>query len=202
MHDAELNRLLTQARVPARPDEYWEDFPQAVVRTLSLQRAESPRANSPPRKLSRLKVAAWITAATACLAVGFFFGLRQGERNREELSVAEARRLFSEISSLFPNQVQAVVIEEAASELVLSKAPDVGRGAPVLLRLCGPRGCRSVITRSGQRLRIAGQPSDVLVDARGNVIVAGETFIWSNRSPEQSRPGGLRIEAKPLGEIL
>jgi hypothetical protein len=86
-------------------------------------------------------------------------------------------KLYWEISGMFPNQVRAIVEDERGVHLLLSEKPNVPSSPALLVRVCEPQQCRSVITFSGQRVRLNGETVEVLADGRGDVLVVGERSI-------------------------
>ena len=98
---------------------------------------------------------------------------------------------------MFPNQLEAVVLDGSTPRLVLAEYPASGKGAPLFVRLCHGRGCQRFITYSGGRVSLNGENCEVLLNAQGNVIVTGERFAWSSGDGPASS-GGYRIEAGVL----
>ena len=202
MNDSELNDLLRRAHLPGRSDAEWQELAEDTVRA-SLNRGPdkldglAPRAHSPARSF-----VLWsLGVATACVVLGLAISHwpSRNESSRNEL--ADARKLFSELSALFPNQLEGVVFDGSTPRLVLTEKTSENRGTPIFVRLCGAHGCQRVITFSGQRVSLNGETCEVLVDARGHVIVTGEHFAWSSGDGAAAQ-GGYRIEAAPLTGVL
>jgi len=197
MNDFELERLLKSARAPDRTDDYWERFPRHV--TSGLRRAAAVE-RSDGRGFPRL--ACWMAAAAACLIVGFAVGLWRGRSSGEAAArLAVARRFYREIEALFPNQIQAIVFDQRGARLILAENPDVPDSPPLYLRVCGPRGCQSFVTFSGQKIRVNGDECEVLADVSGNVMLVGSKLFWTGPGPGLAA-GRLRIEAQALGYAL
>ncbi len=197
MNDEQLNRVLRSGRVPERSPEYWTEFPEVVVR--ALQRGGTPvvagavgesRLN-PVRRRRSIALA----LAAACVVLGVIAGFRLGRlsapRTPEGLAMS---RYLRELEALFPQQIQALVVEQGGMRLMLSDRPDVPISAPVYLRICDRDGdaarCRTVITFSGQRVRLNGDEFEVLLDAGGGVIVVARQGVWSS--------DGLRSTSLPF----
>jgi hypothetical protein len=199
MNNRRLDDLLRHAAPPSRPDDYWNDFPGAVTRALKRGR----RDDHALQQARRLKVALrWSMAfAMACLLIGVALGWNHRRVISERQDLAEARKLVSELSALFPGQLQAIVMDNGQSQVLLSETPMAGKGLPIFLRVCDEGGCERIITFSGQQVQVNGRPCDVLLDARGHVIVAGSHFVWSSES-KQSRAGGVRITGRALEGVL
>lgn len=202
MNDRELNELLQRTLVPERSEHEWKEFADDTVRRLNSTPTENIKAGRvAPRPTWRF-VATWTFAgATACAL--FVFALNHWREGRIEPrhEIADAQKLFSELSALFPNQLEAVLIDGATPRLVLAEQISPDKGTPLFVRLCGAQGCQRVITFSGQRVSLNGESCEVLVDARGHVIVTGERFVWSS-ADAAARSGGYRIEAATLSGAL
>mgnify|MGYP007062750315 CR=1 FL=1 len=195
--DDELNKLLGAAKVPERTPEYWQDFPQAVVRQLGL----------PSRRVvestTRGHLWAWgLGLATACLVLGFFAGFRRGHAaGFSAAELAQNRKIYQEVATLFPDRLQAVLLDGRGVQLVLATDAQPPGSAPLLVQICHAGKCRSFITFSGQRVALNGESFEVLSDARGNVLVVGDRLAWTSGEP-RTVAAGYRIRASALGDAL
>jgi hypothetical protein len=208
VNDSELNDLLHRARVPERPDAQWTELQEDTVRRLTdVATSGQSAANRSPDQMAALcrdaaterwgRIRWWPTligGATACVLFIFAFNHWHTGRVEPSRDLADARKLFSELNALFPNQLEAVVFDGSTPRLVLGE--QAYKGTPLFVRLCSAQGCQRVITFSGQRVPLNGESCEVLVDARGHVIVTGERFAWS--SGDGATTGGYRIEAATL----
>lgn len=200
MNDGELDRLLKSATEPGRPAEYWKDFPGKVASRL----AGRPRSQSAEGPAGSSKAAwGWFAfgagMATACFVLVFAF---QGSRERTGGDFAAAdlavmRKYLQEVEALFPNQVQAVVFEKNGPRLVIADRAEVPTMMPVYVRVCTANGCQAFLTFSGQQIRLNGEMVDVLVNARGNVLLVGSKLSWTS-GESNSRIGPMRIVARSL----
>jgi len=192
MDNSELNRLLRSAEVPARPEDYWEDFPRLI-------RSKLGRPETPPRG-SRRPVLAWALATAAtCLVIGFTLGHwhardRAGANNG---LILQNEKFVHEILSMFPNRVRAIMKDEDGLRLVLSEEENVPLSIPLWVKVCQGLKCVTLVTFSGQELSIAGQKMTVLSDASGGVILVGDQFAWDSKWPDQ-RMKDLQVQARPL----
>lgn len=197
MNNKELQRLLQQGRVPERPSDYWEAFPEKIVQALRRADHAVPR-NERPAGRPRWTLAWGAAFASVFLGIGLLVGIRLGrDANLDAQSQAELAAYLREIEALFPGQLQAIVFEKSGPRLLLSERPDVPRSAPIFVRICRNQDCRSYLTFSGQRVGVAGEEFEVLLDANGGVILLGEKAIWSSAGTRSARLP-FRIEATLL----
>ena len=173
MTNRELDELLKSAPVPQRDTEYWDAFPRRVIQGLERSSNQQSRSSSASRRAGEpaWTAALWPKAAFAvglaavCLVIGLLIGLHQGRRPPgNDLQLAEARKCYGEIELLFPNQVQALVLDATGGHLVLAAEPNVPKSAPLYVKICGTRGCQRFVTFSGQRIAVNGTFFEVLVD--------------------------------------
>jgi hypothetical protein len=194
MKSDELDKLLKTAPAPERPADYWAEFPRSVTRRLN--QARSSRFSRPTHR--RVSVLAWgLGLAAACILVGFFFGLWRGRTASEAQQVVALQKLFREVASLFPNQIQAIIIDERGPRLVLSEKPNVPLSDPLLVKICKAKSCESIITFSGQQIWVNGEVFDVLTDGAGGVILAGRKTLWTSAQPALGQ-APWHVEARPL----
>ncbi len=198
MNNAELEAILKKARAPERSGDFFEVFPQQIVR--QLKRAEGRSRRVERRWFPRL---AWGLVATACILMAFAIGHWRG---RVEIKTTAANdimqngKLIRETLAMFPNRVRAIVCDKNGFNLILSDQNDVPDSTPIYIRVCNGEQCASFVTFSGQEIAMAGREVTVLSDARGGVILTGNQFLWS--SDEQvAMDKGLKIEAKDLSQL-
>jgi hypothetical protein len=198
MNDSELKHTLKSARVPERPADYWDQFPRHVVQQLR-QEITKPA----PREHPRWTLAMWgMGFATACLVIGFGFGLWRGRHaSADNGSLAESSKLIREVAALFPNRVRAIITDSSGVRLMLSDRPDVPASTPLLVRVCEGTKCQTIITFSGQEIQVANENVEVLADARNNVLLVGDHLVWSSAAATRT-VANLKIEAKALGLVL
>jgi hypothetical protein len=197
VNDSELNEMLRDAQVPERSTEEWRRFSEDTMWMLgqSAGPLAGPSAHPP-----RLRLAWWVTGfAGACIIIGISIAHWYARRAGNE--IADARKLFGELNAVFPDRLEAVMLDSSSPRLILADKPFSNSGAPIFLRICGSRGCQRVITFSGQRVRVNGENCEVLLDARGGIIVTGDTFAWSS-AENGTRAGHYRIHAAPLSDVL
>ena len=196
--DIDLDKVLKASRIPERPTEYWQRFPQRVL--SRLKRGESAVAREPV-------TSPWfgwgLGLAAAFLAVGVVIGILAGGLFRPAPMdrLAKNRRMFREVAAMFPHRIQAILLEGNNVKLVLSDRDDVPSSPPLLVTFCRDSRCESIITFSGQQIKINGESWDVLTDSQGHVMVVGNDAVWSSNEPA-NKAGRYHIDAQPLGESL
>jgi hypothetical protein len=193
MTNDELDQLLKSAAVPLRDSASEETFPQRV--TQSLRKTPAPTESSPVT--FKLNFLIWGTGlATACLAVGFLIGFRNGVSRGKDPELADAQKYFRELQSLFPNQVRAIIFEKDAPRLLLSETPDVPASSPLFLKICSEKDCRSLVTFSGQRFQLDGEMFEILSDRQGHILLVGKNSVWSSNDPAPTKHRS--IQGQPL----
>ena len=199
MKPDELDELLKSARVPDRSGEYWENFSRDVTSRIRRQDASARGELCSPRG-ARWRVAAW---GFGLAAVFFFLGLYLGFWRGRDSGVnsgqmAEVKKYYREIEALFPNQVRAIVFDQQGPHLLLSEQADVPKSPALFLKICGPKGCESLVTFSGQSIKVNGEQFEVLADAQGKVIVVGNNRVWAGGD----NSGPIRIQSNPLETVM
>ena len=196
MDKSELDSILKKARTPQPTKEFWEEFPQQVVRQLNRVRTGNHRVER--NWFPRL---AWGFATAICILAAFAIGHWRGRVETETSSdVLANAKVVDETLAMFPNRVRAIIQDEHGLQLVLSDQPNVPMSTPLWVKICDGKQCSSLVTFSGQELEIAGQKITILADARGGIILEGSQFVWSS-SARNFAPGNLKIEAKRLRAI-
>jgi hypothetical protein len=197
MNQPELESILKKARLPEISGESLEMFPRRIV--ARIKRNDLPnraaRNFSPPL--------AWAFGLAAFVVIALTIGHWSGRMETGTIPATDSltsTKLIRETLALFPNRVRAIVQDERGLNLVLSDRDDVPVSPPLYVRICDGKNCSSVVTFSGQEIQIAGQKITVLADARGEIILTGNQFVWSDR--ERTYAGNhLKIEAKNLGAL-
>jgi hypothetical protein len=197
MNNSELNKLLQRVPPPERNADYWESFPTAVTRRL-----RSGRSSGISRPARRFPLLAWgFGLATACVLLGFVFGLWKGQDTSNAQELALLRKMYQETASVFPNQLRAIVCDDQGVHLVLAEQANVPSSPPVFIKICDGGKCRRFITFSGEQIQFNGELCDVLVDAQRHVILAGRKLVWSS-APAMAAKVPYRIEARQMEEWL
>lgn len=197
MNDTDLEKLLKSAPSPEPSAEFLERLPPRISARIHWQEDRSvERRSSTSRPWMTL---AW---ATACVAVCLLISFRVGSRQRQEPlnELLRNQKLIHEVLAMFPNQVEAIIQDENGLRLSIADKADVPNSTPLWIRVCDGGHCRSIVTFSGQTVRIAGQRVEALDDAHGGVLLVGDHFLWS--SEERDSPNHLRISAQQLDHTL
>jgi len=133
--------------------------------------------------------------AITCLLLMLRPGSKADPKSSQSASVEQ---IYREVATLFPNQVRAIVFEQAGTRLVIADEANVPSSPPYYLKICLPRGCQSVVTFSGQVIHVGGESFEVLANAQGQVMLVGNDRVWSGNTP-----GSLvRVESRQLEASL
>jgi hypothetical protein len=199
MNDSELDKILKAAKTPERSDEFWAQFPRHVTSRLHWKPAA--REGQSRHWLPRL---AWsLTALAACVLIGFFVGHWRGRSDAlAENGLLQNEKVIKEMLAMFPNRVRAVVQDDHGLHLVLSDKDDVPASTPLWVKVCDGKNCSATVTFSGQQIQVGHQDVTVLADPQGKIILAGDSFLWSNGHPMLAGNDKLKIEAKALGPLV
>ncbi|HTA31520.1 MAG TPA: hypothetical protein VK731_13595 [Candidatus Cybelea sp.] len=143
---------------------------------------------------------AWALAlAGVFVLIGFGLGFWRGRDSGINTGqLAEVKKYYREIEALFPNQVQAIAFDRQGPHLVLSEQADVPRSPALFVKVCGPKGCESFVTFSGQKIKFGGQQFEILADAEGKVIVVGDKRAWAGGNDS----GPIRVQSRPLETMM
>lgn len=190
MDEFNLDELLKSASVPEHSEGYWQSFPRRV--TDHLTKGTSADIVLPSR-------APWFLGlglAALCLVVGVIC-TRTWIKNRP-VRPENLVRLYREVTTVFPNRVRAIVIDDDGVSLDLSEKGDVPNSPPLRVQVCQSRQCRTYITFSGQQIRVGADRFDVFSDGLGHVLVVGRTLVWTSEKPTL-QTGDYHIDAEKLG---
>jgi hypothetical protein len=197
MNDSELNQLLKKARVPERTPEFWAQFPRRVTARLHWKPAATREQSV--RWFPRL---AWSLGVAACVLAGFFVGHGRGHNEAMiESGLLQNEKVIEEMLATFPNRVRGVVQDEHGLNVVLSDTDNVPVSTPLWVEICDGKHCTTMVTFSGQQIRIGQRDVTVLSDASGKIILAGDNFLWSNGEALLA-DGKMKIEAKALAPVV
>jgi hypothetical protein len=199
MKPEELDEFLKSARTPNRPAEYWDDFPRQVTTALRRGRGMDEQTERAAQRPFKQRFAWGLALAGVFVVIGFALGFWRGR----DLSInagqlAEVKKYYGEIEALFPNQVRAIAFGRQGPHLVLSERADVPRSPALFVEVCGPKGCESFVTFSGQKIEYDGEQFEVLADAQGKVIIVGDKRVWAGGTDS----GPIRVQSMPLERMM
>ncbi len=147
---------------------------------------------------------AWAAATVlVCVALGFYAQFKSTSHRAESApgaapdSFAVASKCYRELETLFPHRLQSVVFDSTGARLLLADKADVPVSRPVFVKICEAKGCEWLVTFSGQRVPVHGEPCDLLVDGRGDLLLVGKQTVWTSAQPGATADG-VRIEARFL----
>jgi len=197
MNDSELNRLLKEAGVPERSPEFWAQFPRRVTARLHWKPAATFAGSA--HWFPRL---GWALGLAACGLAVFFIGHWRGHSEAlAKNDFLQNEKVIQEMLATFPNRVRGVVQDEHGLSVVLSDTDNVPASTPLWVQICDGKHCSTMVTFSGQEIRVGQRSVTVLSDANGKIILAGDNFLWSNGQALLA-DAKLKIEAKPLTPVV
>ena len=183
MNDNDLKTMLRRMEVP-------EPTPEG--RLVALRRAQRAFAESAPEPVRWWRGRRTLLAAGTLAMCAIIIALAPARRGDTPLGdqpapwsgvVAAQQKLFRETLAVFPNELRAVVSNEAGPHVVLSEAPSVTSGEPVVLEIRKDGHTVRLATFGGERIEIRlgerQQSIEVLVSGSGEVQVVGPDFYWS-----------------------
>lgn len=173
MNNHELDALLKSVPPPARDNEYWQTFPEVVRRELPAQTRR-------PMAVMRPQWGWTIGFASACLATALLLAWKFGGAGvQREAQLRVLGQSYREAAALFPQQLQAVVLESGQFHLQLAEQPMGASAPPLFVRICKAKQCATAITFSGQEIDLLGRKFEVLADGRGGVILLSQGVVWT-----------------------
>jgi hypothetical protein len=198
MNDAELNELLKSARVPERPDAYWERFPKRVILRVQDREARRETSRAGPgfsRIFQTWGIRLALTSGLVLLTIAAFWWRKSQSVSRDR-DFVKVQKYFHEIDTLFPRQVRAIVFDGHGARMLLAEKPNVPDSPPVYLKICNGKSCQELVTFSGQRVEVNNDLCEVLITRQDEVIIIGEKLFWGSHGFKA--PTQYRIEAKLL----
>jgi hypothetical protein len=152
------------------------------------------------------EISGWIfpwrlaAAAVAVLAVAATLLLRSLPEQAPAVSSTSEKRLLTEMETLFPGQVNAVIARGGRFDLNLADQAARHSDQVVLIEFTGHGETLRVIGYSGRLvsipLRTRSLSFEPLSTAAGGVLLIGDDFLWETSRPSQA--DGYRITARPL----
>lgn len=110
------------------------------------------------------------------------------------------RRLLEEMSSIFPESLNAVIESQAGTQIDLTAAGQESRDQPLLIEFFKKGRTVRILSYSGRDVDLSIEGTQVKVEglltADGHVIVAGPDFLWAPDA--QTEWEGYQIRARAL----
>ncbi len=197
MNDDPLKRALEKLRVPAANEAASERARHRAMTAFANRGAFAERRPAPWRWI------ATAAGAAACVLV-LFLAVRPHRDNGDAGRVVSNDRadaqLLKEMETLFPGQLDAII--ESGGQISITLAQEPGVTVPQRITITLRRGANTVrvLGYSGRKvcLTLDGRRAcfEPLLNADGQVILAGESFVWSQQNP--SALDGYRVVARAL----
>lgn len=113
-------------------------------------------------------------------------------------------QVLNEVAELFPNTLDAVVEQDGRVDVQLTGNEVPASEQPLVVVLRKGREVLRVLSYSGREvcLNLSGRKVcvEVLTDDEGQVIIAGDNYLWSEQNPYLLN--GYHVEARSLGVTL
>ena len=197
MNDESLKRALEKLALPSA-----DDAARAIARHRAVTAFEN-RDTAPQRNpVPWLRLAT--LAAAACIALALVFAARSRSGGGAVAAATSSdradARLLAEMEALFPGQLDAVVA--TGNDIAVELAQEPGATASQRLAITLQRGASTVrvLGYSGRKVCLAldgrRECFEPLLTADGQVILAGDDFVWSEENP--SPLAGYHIRARAL----
>ena len=174
MNPEDIDRVLLEARVPGRSDDYWREFPARVIERARTERVAALRP--PPWRLG--------IAAALAAAFGLVAGFAIWHRHLppvDAYSALKDGRVLHELQMQYPGRLQAIVQDGSGLHPQLSEVADVSASDPIVLEIRDGKDQRVIVTFSGQLVRCGGKNLMVLSDLGGQIMLVGDGFFWSRQ---------------------
>jgi hypothetical protein len=196
MKPDDLPKKLHRLSVPAE-DEAARG--RALEHALIALRNRLPEEEAPSRGSSP----AWGLLASVLILMVAVVWLVSRSGAPAETDSADLQ-VLNQVSELFPESLEAVVEHDGRVDVLLAPGEAPPSEQPLVLVLRKGGEILRVLSYSGREvcLSLGGRRvcMELLAGSDGNVIVAGENFVWSRQSPRLLN--GYRIDAKPLNATL
>lgn len=177
MKPDEFRDKIRALRIPAPSERAREDALEASLAELRMRRPD-PDPEKPRAIWLRWP---WLAMEASFVALAIAFGFAHWRSERADQDARDAH-LFTEMATLFPGQLEAVVTRGDDVDLQLASAPGRISGEEVVVEFSRGREIVRVLACSGSRVCIdltSRVCFDVLTTGEGGVLISGEDFVWS-----------------------
>ncbi|MFV0416347.1 MAG: hypothetical protein ACK5NG_08265 [Chthoniobacterales bacterium] len=193
MTDDDLKKILKKLPIPASTESArGRAWHQANV-AFQAAPAEAKRASATGMHMLRWASGVACLAVTCLAAAWIFFDLSGKDAD-------DFTRTLQEMEMLFPDRLNAVIERDGEYQIDVSEGNSGVDVQPVIVEF--KRGSQTVrvLSFSGRRVCVdLGEKEtcfEPLVTGEGEVILAGENFLWSPKAP--SRLNGFIVTARQL----
>jgi hypothetical protein len=189
MNDADLQQKLRALGAPAPSETARERARHRAL--IAFSQGGTDAVAEPPRRAY-----GWALAGVAALVLAVVL-LRP-----HPPAAPRNAAVLAQVEALFPGQLDAV-IEHGDGEMKVALAAQAQRPSdqPLLVEFRRGEAVVRVLSYSGRHVCVdlGGRHAcfEALIGDRGEVIVAGEDFVWTAR--KRASAGGWQITAAPLG---
>jgi len=198
MNDDDLQQQLRKIMAPSASATTRD---RARHRALLAFQASSSRPGEDPVK-SRFtwnwRYAVALSVVLGILPFLFF------SRSHSPENLAADRHILEQMEKLFPNQVDAVVVENGKVDLSIAQSPVLGADQPVLVLFKRGRETIRVLSYSGHHVCVKlGQSQscfEILATPSGGVILEGKDQVWL--ASEHPVVDGYSVRAQSLKASL
>lgn len=206
MPDSDLSKILSALRPPVASEAARERALHRSTLALDAARATPPAPENTPERGRRrgLAFAQFATVAAAVTLLGIGLWLSPPRASAPDVAEENPRRLLAELNRLFPGLLNAVIEQDGALRLDLAPtaSPTATEDQAVVVDLRRAGRHLRILAYSGRatRVEIDGKllSLEPLITSAGEVLVAGDDFVWSSASPSTGAVAGWQIVARPL----
>ena len=193
MTDDELQQKMRVFEAPAPDDTARERARRRALIAFS-QKGEAA-APEPPRG-----VISWTLAGTAVAALVFAAVFFRPHPPAPQGAPGDAV-VLAQVEQLFPGQLDAVIERDGDVKVALASEERPASDQPLLVEFRRGESVVRVLSYSGRHVCVdlGGRHAcfDAMIGEHGQVIVAGEEFVWT--AQDRASANGWQITAKPLG---
>ena len=194
MTDDELQQKLRALRAPS-PDGMARE--RARHRALIALSQPDAAVEPEPRRVALTWALMGLAVAALALAAALFRPQPAAPAGRPG-QVA----LLTQVQQLFPGELDAVIERDGEVQVALASEERPASDQPLLVEFRRGDAVVRVFSFSGRHVCVdlGGRSAcfDALIGEHGEVIVAGEEFVWTPQ--DQAAAGGWQITARALGK--
>jgi len=194
MNDDDLRRQFRKLPVPEASESA-----RARARRRALIAFQQGGAIQPEESAWKGLVWSWRGALALALIFGLLPVLFLMHPAAPE-NLANDRQLLQQVEKLFPNQINAVVVENGEVDLSIAQSPVVGADQPVLLVFKRGQELIRVLSYSGHRVCLMLDEKknclEILATPTGGVILESDDQVWL--ASDHPHIAGYSVRAQSL----